>query len=121
MQEVELSLLNRQLEEYILAKQLEPIRQMAFEFIGKGLKAQAALCFKALKEADPADIQARTMFVQVTLTNNQPSYAAARDEFLAILREYPVLLTQESEFAYSIVRNAAHTCIWTNDFEKAKE
>lgn len=121
MQEVELSLLNRQLEEYILTKQLEPIRQMAFEFIGKGLKAQAALCFKALKAANPADIQARTMYVQTTLTNNQPSYAAARDEFLAILREYPVLLAQQNDFAYSIVRNAAHTCIWTNDFEKAKE
>jgi hypothetical protein len=121
MQDSDLVNLGRQLEEHIVNNQQAHVRQMGFEFLGKGRRAQAALCFKLLKNSNIGDIQARTMYVQATLTHDQPSYAAARDEFLSILRDFPSLVTDPSEFACTIVRNAAHTCIWTNDFEKAKE
>jgi hypothetical protein len=60
------------------------------------------------------------MYVQSTLKNNPQSYASARDEFLAILSENPSLTNEKSDLAFSIVRSAAHTLIWTNDFDKAK-
>lgn len=121
MQDANLATLGQQLEEHIKNNQQELVRQMGFEFLRKGERAKAALCFKLLKNSNIGDIQARTMYVQATLTHDQPSYAAARDEFLSILRDFPSLVTDPSEFACTIVRNAAHTCIWTNDFEKAKE
>ncbi len=121
MHEVDTLELARQLELYIQSNQSELIRQMALTFLGSGRRDLAAQCFKALKDSNSADIHARVMYVQTTLTNNQQSYASARDEFLAILREYPALLTENSEFALSVVRSAAHTCVWTNDVDKAKE
>jgi hypothetical protein len=121
MQDANLATLAQQLEEHIKNNQQELVRQMGFEFLGKGQRAQAASCFNLLKNSNIGDIQARTMYVQATLTHDQPSYAAARDEFLSILRDFPSLVTDPSEFACTIVRNAAHTCIWTNDFEKARE
>jgi hypothetical protein len=113
--------LESQIEFYLKSNQPELIRQMAFTFLGSERRELAAQCFKSLKDSNSADIHARVMYVQTTLTNNQQSYAAARDEFLAILREYPGLLTENSDFALSVVRSAAHTCVWTNDVDKAKE
>ena len=107
------------LADYSKNSRFEDIRQMGFNFLSSGNRFFASLCFGALKDTNPADLLARIMFVQSTIKNNPQSYAAARDEFLAILSEYPSLTSEKNDLAFLIVRNAAHTLIWTNDFDRA--
>lgn len=102
----------------------EDILAAGMKFINEKRQVEAFACFAKLKE-DNSDVNSRFIYAQLIHAGfDGPSHgivAAARDEVLAILRDYPALFEISTEGNCALIRFAALHCSWVGPMHKSAE